>query len=158
MPVINRELDQSQQRDHYTTTLFGTPSGISAGILNPGVSTGTTFPLFVIPYPASIASVGEVAWGLSGTPVHSLWVYRFAGGFTSFVCGQTLTVTAFGTSGVLGGTTIGYSILAGTAATLPLQAGDELVLYAQGSNAACAQVQINMAVRALQDIKTDFNL
>lgn len=157
MPLVNRDKDASEQREVYTTTVMYTLSGASAGIVNPGVSTANTFPLFTVPYPATIVTAGEAAYGLSGTPVHSLWIYRFAGGFTSIVCGQTMNVTAYGTSGGMFGGTLGYSLVAGVAATFPLQSGDQVVLYTQGANTATASSTVTVVVKALQDIKSHFS-
>jgi hypothetical protein len=151
MAIVNRDLDSSQQRETYQCYVSGSASGISAGIVNPGVATGLTFPLCNIGFPAQLVAADCAAYGLSGTPVHSLWIYRFAGGFTSIAVGQTLTITAFGTSGVLG-----FSLFAAT--TFPLQSGDQLVLYTQGSNTAVANTTVTLVVKALQDIKTNFGV
>lgn len=153
MALANRDKDTTEQRATFNAAIFGTASGVSAGITNPGLSTGTTFPLATIPYPGTLDAAESVVWGLSGTPVHSLWIYRFAGGFTSIACGQTLTVTAFGTSGA-----IGYSLIAGNASTFPLLAGDQIVLYAQGANSAVASAQVSLVVKATQDFKTHFGV
>lgn len=151
MALVNRDKDQSEQREVYQTILKTTASGISAGIANPGVATGTTSVLCQIPYPSTLTAVEESVWGLSGTPTHSLWIYRFAGGFTSIQIGASLNPTAFGTSGALA-----HSLYA--AATFPLQTGDLLALYALGTNAAVAEADVTVVIRALQDIKTDFGV
>lgn len=153
MALANRDKDVTEQRATFNAAIFGTASGISAGITNPGIATGITFPLCTIPYPSTLDVAESVVWGLSGTPVHSLWIYRFAGGFTSIACGQTLTVTAFGTSGAQG-----YSLIAGNASTFPLLAGDQIVLYALGSGAAVASAQISLVIKATQDFKSHFGV
>lgn len=152
MPIVNRDLDSSQQRDVYQALVNGAASGVSAGIQNPGVPTGLTFPLCTISRPSSLVAAQVAAWGISGTPNHNLWVYRFAGGFTSIQVGASIAPTAFGTSGSLG-----YSILP-AATSFPLIAGDQLVLNTTASNAAFAQVTMTLVTRALQDIKTDFGV
>lgn len=152
MPIVNRDLDSSQQREVYQALINGSASGISAGIQNPGVATALTFPLCTISRPGSLVAAQVAAWGISGTPSHSLWVYRFAGGFTSIQVGASIAPTAFGTSGSLG-----YSILP-AATSFPLLAGDQLVLATVTANSAFAQVTMTMVVRALQDIKTDFGV
>lgn len=150
MPIVNRDLDTTQQRDVFQCLVNGSASGISAGIQNPGVATGLTFPLATISRPGSLVAAEVAAWGISGTPSHSLWVYRFAGGFTAIQVGASIAPTAFGTSGALG-----YSILP-AATSYPLATGDQLVLATAGSNAAFGQVTMTLVVRSLQDIKSDF--
>lgn len=151
MPIVNRDLDASQARETYTTVLNATASSISAGILNPVVGTGATFVVANIGFPCSLVAAAEAAYTLSGTPVHSLWIYRFAGGFTSIAIGQTMSVTAFSTSGMQGFSLFG-------AVTYPLLSGDQLVLYAQGANTACLTTTVTTVVKALQDIKTNFGV
>lgn len=151
MAIVNRDLDTTQQRESYCASLVSSPSGISAGIQNPGVATGLTFPLCNIPYPASLVSVAESVYGLSGTPTHSLWIYRFAGGFTSIQVGASLNPTAFGTSGVLS-----HSLYA--ASTFPLLAGDQIVVATLGTNAAVARADFTVVIRCLQDYKTYFGV
>lgn len=150
MAICNRDLDPSQQRETFTAVLDRTPSGVSAGILNPGLATGQTYRVCTIPYPSTLVAAQNAVWGLSGTPVHSLWIYRFAGGFTSIAVGQTMAPTAFGTSGSLG-----FSLFA---ASYGLLAGDQLVLYTQGANSAVAESTVTCVVKALQDIKTHFGV
>lgn len=150
MAIVNRDLDSSQQRVVYQAIVNGTPSGISAGIVNPGVATAQTFPLVNITAPGQLVAASEAVYGLSGAPVHSLWIYRFAGGFTSIAVGQTQAATAFGTSGVQGFSLFGASWL--------LLAGDQLVLYTQAANTAVAQANVTIVVKNLQDIRTDFNV
>lgn len=150
MPLANRDKDTTEQINVFEMVLNSTPSGVSAGIVNPGLSTGTTFPFFTAPYPCQVVSGMESAWGLSGTPVHSIYLYRLAaGGFTQMVMGTTFAPPAFGTSG-----SIGISMVGG--ASWVLQTGDQLVLYAQGSNSAVAVATVGVAVKALQDFKSHF--
>ena len=152
MPLVNRDKDQSEQRDLYQSSITGTASGVSAGVMNPVVATGQTYPLCVISRPGQLIAAGTACWGISGTPNHNLWVYRFAGGFTSILVGASLAPTAFGTSGY-----VGYS-MAAASISFPLQTGDQIVLNTTGSNAAFASVQIALVVKALQDIKSDFGV
>lgn len=151
MPIINRDLDASQQKESWNVVLNGTPSGISAGILNPGLATANTFVVCNIPYPATLVNIAEAVYGLSGTPTHSFWIYRFAGGFTSMQVGASYNVTAFGTSGVLS-----HSLYGG--ASWPLLAGDQIALYCLGSGAAVANAEVTVVVKALQDYKTYFGV
>jgi hypothetical protein len=164
MAIVNRDLAASQQRETWQETVNTTTSGVSAGIANPWVATAQTYPLFNVPRPCQLVAAAESAWGLSGTPVHSLWVYRWLGasGFTSFPIGQTLTISAFGTSGMLygpggaSGQFGGFSLFA--AVTYPLQTGDQLVLYTQGANTAVNTATVTCVVQNLQDIKQDFGV
>lgn len=162
MAIVNRDKDGSEQRLIYENSFYSDPSGISAGILNPGVPTGKTYPICTIPYPSTLDAANVAAWGISGTPVYSLWIYRFAGGFTSIVCGQTLTMTAFGTSGSLSGNgvsgALGFSLIAANASTFPLIAGDQVALYTQGANSAFATVTVSLVIRATQDIRSNFGV
>lgn len=150
MALVNRDKDTTEQREVFTAVLTSTPSGISAGIDSPGLATGSTLRICTIPYPASLVAAQNAVWGLSGTPVHSLWIYRFAGGFTSIAVGQTMAPTAFGTSG-----TLGFSLFG---ASWNLLSGDQLVLYTQGANSAVAEATVTCVVRALQDIKSHFGV
>lgn len=151
MPIINRDLDSSQQKEMLVANLAATPSGISAGILNPGLATANTFVVCNIPYPATLVNIEEAVYGTSGTPTHSFWIYRFAGGFTSIQVGASFNVTAFGTSGPLA-----HSLYA--ASTFPLLAGDQIALYCLGTNAAVAAAQVTVVIKALQDYKTYFGV
>lgn len=153
MAIVNRDLDPSQQRSGVGINVVLTGpsfSGVSAGITAPGVATGLTFPLCSISNQSQLMAAANSSYGVSGSPVHSLWIYRFAGGFTSIAVGQTLAITAYGTSGVQGWSLFGASNL--------LQSGDQLVLYTQGSGAATATTCVNLVVRQLQDIVTNFGV
>lgn len=138
MPLVNRDKDQSEQREVYS-------------VISGAVATGVTLPLVNIPFPSTLVAVAEAVYGLSGAPTHNLWVYRFAGGFTAIQIGASYNVTAFGTSGVLS-----HSLYA--AATFPLLAGDQLVLNTVGANTSVASAQITVVVKALQDIKNHFGV
>lgn len=148
MALVNRDKDSSEQISVWHRTIESTASGVSATIMNPGVPTGQTYVLMNVACPSQVSAASVAAYGLSGSPVVSLWVYRFAGGFTSFAIGQTLTVTAFGTSGALGVSLFGASNL--------LQTGDQLAVYTQVSNTAMTAVTVSVALKALQDIRSSF--
>lgn len=149
MSIVNRDLNSTQQRECFQANLTSTYAGTSAGIVDPGVLAGFTYPIFTVPYPASLQVAEEVVWGLSGSPVHSLWIYRFAGGFTSIQVGASLAITAYGTSGALG-----VSLYAGI--SYPLMTGDQVVLYAQGSGSAVAEATVTCVIQCLQDYKSYF--
>ncbi len=152
MAIVNRDLDVSQQRTIFTTRLATTPSGVSAGVANPGVLTGNTFPLFTATAPGQLIAAAAACWGISGAPNHSLWLYRFAGGFTSIQIGNSIAPTAFGTSGV-----VSHSLMPAST-SFGLLAGDQVVLSTAGANTAFAEVMMTCVVKNLQDIKTDFGV
>ncbi len=148
MAIVNRDKDASEQITVFERVLASSASGISALLVNPSVNTGLTFVLMSVPGPAQLSAASVSAYGVSGSPVVSLWLYRFAGGFTSIAVGQSLAVTAYGTSGAQGMSLFGASWV--------LQAGDQLALYTQGSGAACEQICASVAIKALQDIRSSF--
>lgn len=151
MAIVNRDLDPTQQRVRYQAVLTNSGnSGVSAGIAVPGVVTGKTFPLCNISSPGQLVAASEACYGVSGAASHSLWVYRFAGGFTSFAIGQSLAITAFGTSGIQG-----YSLFG---ASNQLLAGDQIVLLTQVANTAVDTAIVELVVRNLQDIVSDFGV
>ncbi len=152
MAIVNRDLAPSQQRENYVASIVGTASGVSAGILNPVVATATTYPIALIGSQSRLVAAGIGAWGVSGAPVCTLWIYRFAGGFTSIVVGNTLAITAYGTSGALS-----FSMLPASV-SYPLQVGDELVMYVQGANSAMDRAMTTCVIQNLQDIVSDFGV
>ena len=152
MAIVNRDLDSSQQTAVLNCAIYSSLSaGASAGVVTPGVQTGKTYVLANIGSPAQLVAAAAGAYGVSGSLATSLWIYRFAGGFTSIAVGQTLAVQGYGTSGLQG-----ISCFAGS--TFLLQNGDQVALYAQGANAACDSITVSLVVKALQDIKTSFGV
>lgn len=150
MAIVNRDLDSSQQQNVLSRTIDRSLSaGASANIVTPGVQTGITYVVANVPYPSQLSAGAVGSYGVSGSLVLSLWLYRFAGGFTSIVLGQTLAVTAYGTSGMQG-----LSIIGGS--SYLLQQGDQLAVYAQGSGAAADQATVSVVIKALQDIRSSF--
>src|SRR5688572_22960118 len=102
MAINNRELDNSQQREIVVNALIDrSPSGISAGILNPVVGTGQTYVLGLVPRPMQLVVGAISAYGLSGAPNYQLWLQRSAGGITAIQIGASVAPTAFGTSGAI---------------------------------------------------------
>jgi hypothetical protein len=152
MALENRDKATNEQIVDFPCVVLGnSPVAASAGLVQPGIANGLTWPLFTVPYPAQLLQAGASYWGTSGSPSHSLWVYRFAGGFTSIQVGASLAVTAYGTSGYQG-----FSILPAST-SFPLQAGDVVALYSLGgSSAAVASATITLCIQALQDVKTHF--
>lgn len=141
MAIVNRDLDSTQQRAEYQSSLANTV-------------TGATYHVALVPYPARLISCYATGVGLSGAPHISLWAHRFIAGtgFTSIVMGSTVVLPAFGTSG---GVTLSVQAAGNT---YLLQAGDALVLYAQNANTGATEIQVATVVQALQDIKSEFGV
>lgn len=139
MAIVNRDLDSSQQS-----------AVLSGNVAN--TASGSTYSLCVVPYPAQLLSAMQVTTGLSGSPNHSLWVQRWAGGVTSVVIGASMVSTAFATSGSQTFTIVnsGLSFL--------LQAGDAILLATAASNTGTVQTTVSLAIKALQDIKTSYGV
>lgn len=150
MAINNRELDNSQQRETIRARFDATPSGISAGIVNPGVATGQTLIVGVVSRPMQLVVGALSAIGLSGAPSYQLWLNRFAGGITAIQIGATCVPTAFGTSGVISFSALPASI------SFPCLAGDQLVVTSTVANTAAAVLNVEVVLRNLQDIKSDF--
>jgi len=153
MAIINRDLSHSQARFLPAATITGTPSGISAGVMNPGVNTSATFTIANVNCPSLLKGIFESPLGVSGSPVHSVWIARFVvgSGITTINIGGSLVVTDFGTSGINS-----YTLAQGT--TFQLANGDVLFLQTSGSNAAVATSVINVVIQAIQDIRQDFGI
>ena len=140
MALVNRDKDASEQRETYVTNVAPT-------------ITGGTYLLCQVAFPCQLVAVNHAAVGLSGAPNHSLWLNRFVvgAGITTIVFGNSLVVSAMGTSGP-------QSFSLPLAATFPLQAGDVLLLSTAAANTNAASVQVTAVVKALQDIKTHFGV
>ena len=143
MPIVNRDLDASQQTNMLTTSL--------TNLIN-----GQTYVVFEAPYPCQLISAQNVSIGVSGAPNHSLWLNRFVvgSGVTSVVIGNSIVVTTFGTSGAQG-----FSLPNAATTTLLFQAGDILTLStAGGAGTASINTAVTFVVKALQDIKSAFGV
>lgn len=140
MPIVNRDLDSSQQTSVMSASLTGTV-------------TSATYILAVFPAPAQLVAVHQAVLGLSGAPNHSLWLNRFVvgAGVTSVAIGMSMASSAYGTSGAQG-----FTVISG--ASNLIQADDILVLSTAGANTGAASVSVSLAVKALQDIKTAFGV
>lgn len=143
MAIVNRDLDSSQQVVNFTSSFpVGFVGGGPCGLTN-GVA--------VMPSPGQLVGAGLVCQGLSGAPNMSLWLNRFivGTGFTAIPIGASLVAQALGTSG-------GQTFNVGAGVTWTLQAGDAIVLVANGANTAIQSATVTLSVKALQDIKTQF--
>jgi hypothetical protein len=134
MPLINQNDDPSQKKVWESFALGA-------------LATGVTQLLVTVPYNAILQGVNVAAFGLSGSPVHSLSLFRFVtgAGLTSIPLGVTLTVQAVGTSGP-----VGFSL---AAPGFSMLAGDNLCLTTGVANTAIATSIVTVVLSALDDIK-----
>jgi len=143
MAIVNRDVDPSQKKET-----------ISCNIKT--MSTGVTHAVWCAPFNAEISFCQIAAQGLSGTPVGVLEILKFVAGagLTSVTgLGNTITITALGTSG-----SIGMSLAAAGSTLLQVAPGDTVVFRSGGTNAAVAEMNITLVVKALQDIKSHFGI
>lgn len=143
MAIVNRDVDQSQQKVDYSYCFNPAASGLTN--LVTGVSLVAVGP---IPYPYTLDSVRFAALGVSGAPVVRVLITRFVGGATTLVAGNTMALQNFGTSGVIGnslGFVVGNTLLAG-------QAGDYLGLDVFGANTAVQTLLVDYVVKKTQDV------
>lgn len=138
MSIINRSLDVSEQQE-------------SVKLKVEGSVTGTTYILKHVARPVELQKAKHVCLGLSGTPTVKLALSRFVvgAGQTTIDITGALTQVAFGTSGVQS-----FSLPASGSSLLKLQKDDLLVAITAGTNAAVAQMDIDVVVKNLQDIKS----
>lgn len=139
MAIINRDLDSSQQRVVYSGTVSNT-------------STGVTYPVCVIGSQSQLLAANMSTLGLSGAPVHTLWVHRFiaGAGFTSIAMGTSVTCVAFGTSGVQ------TLAVAAAGSSYQLLAGDLVVLATGAANTGTVATVVSLVCKQLQDIQTQY--
>lgn len=146
MPIINRDLSYSQQRELAKTSFTA-------------LATGVTSVMYLAPYPCSVDLAQAAALGVSGSPVYTLWVNRFipGTGFTAFALGTSFPAVAYGTSGVFG-LTAGVSLPQIGSTLSQLQTDDFVMLVSGGANSAVAGMSMNLIIRPLVDIKTFFGI
>lgn len=142
MAIVNRDYDASEQRKTLQCE-FGV------------TGTGVTLLCAQVPVASELQAIRVAAVGLSGAPTVAFTIGRFIAGtgFTSLTGGATtLTLTAFGTSGLqtMAVTASGSSLVA-------LTAGDVLQLTTAGANAAAAALSVAFVVKELVDIKNQYN-
>lgn len=146
MGVANRELDASEQREQLVNVDLQAASCVN----------GVTLMLGIIPYPATVAAIRVAGLGLSGAPTLAFTINRFiAGAGQTVITGgaTTLTITAFGTSGLQS------VVLAAAGSTLlNLLAGDVLqCVTGGGTGAAAVSYNIVVVTQATQDIKNHYS-
>lgn len=143
MGVINRTLDNSQQRYVVNTTSAATATGVTGIIVQ-------------IDTPVVLEAAQMAAFGLSGAPSVQLVINRFIAGtgFTAISVGSANIVPAFGTSGVMAA---GASLPAAGSTLLNLVPNDVIMFQTGVANTAVTGLTINLVLRPIQDIKKYFN-
>lgn len=132
--IINRNLDISEKK-------------VIEDAVVGAVATGATTLLRIVPYPALLQGVYLSAFGISGSPVYSLSVFRpTAGGLTAVPLGITVSAQAYGTSGPVGASIAGAGVT--------MLAGDMLYINSGGANSAIASGVVTTLVACLTDFKT----
>lgn len=146
MGINNRELGNSQRREVYENEWSA-------------LANGSTVVMAVVPYPSSLDAVQIYAFGLSGAPTVQVIVNRFipGTGFTAFNLGSTMSLVAFGTSGVLAAT--GFS-LPQIGSTLTALLTNDVIMLQTGSstNAAVTGLVGAAVIRPIQDSKQQFGI
>lgn len=136
MGFSNRDLDVSQQK---VIKQFASASTIA---------TSATMLIASVPVQGVLKSINLSAFGLSGAPHLEINILKFAGGQTAVSgVGNTLVVTAFGTSG-----SIGFSLVAAGSSLLQVSAGDLIVLKTGNANTAMATCVVDVVIGAVADV------
>lgn len=141
MPIINRTLDGSEQKDAVVV--------VSAAPVN-----AQEIPLMIVPRAMTLSDVKASLYGISGAPNMLLRVQRFIPGTggSTFNIGSTTVIGAFGTSGYAS-----YSMPVAGHTTLNLQKGDVLsYIHGGGSAAASTATIVELVLVNVADIKTWF--
>jgi hypothetical protein len=138
MAILNRTLDQSQQR-----AVMSAAAG--------AVATGVTGVIGVVPYPCFMEAGEIAAFGISGTPNYAVVVNRFIPGAgataITVAVGTSNAPLAFGTSG---------AIAMAISASTQLLANDVLMYQSGGTTSAVTGLAIGVVLRPIQDIKIHF--
>lgn len=142
MSIVNRDLDPSQQIRIVDRQIDAAVTG-----------TGATVVLALAEAPCQVVAAGLKAFGLSGSPVWSLNIWRaLAGGPTLIGLGATVTVVP-GTSAVQG-----ISITLGATASCFMQTGDLLLAVTGAANTAVTTANVNVTLKMTQDVRTFFGV
>jgi hypothetical protein len=145
MGLINRDKDQSEQRNIY-----------DVGPMT--VATGTTNPILIAQNNEQILGLQLMGFGLSGSPVLTFQIGRFivGTGFTMLSSGfSAITVgTAFGTSGTPTGLTPITQLTIGSTLNT-LKPNDLLFVVTSGANSNGTYV-MEIVTQNLQDIKSTY--
>lgn len=142
MAVINRTLDNSQQRFVVSTKVGATATGVTGIIAQ-------------IETPCVLDAAQMAAFGLSGAPSVQLVINRFivGTGFTAISVGSANIVPAFGTSGVM---VAGASLPAAGSTLLNLVPNDVIMFQTGVANTAVTGLAVNLVLRPIQDVKKYF--
>lgn len=146
MPIVNRDLDVSEQKYVLSQTITSAQSGTTLAMFGNGV----TCVVASVPCASELKAVNIAAFGLSGAPTAELKVHRFiAGAGITVITGlaSSMIMQTFGTSGALSA-----SLVASGSTLLNLLAGDQICLHAGTANTAADKVIVGVVLKALQDI------
>ena len=139
MPIINQNLDISQQKD---SVQMAVTNCVNAQV----------FKIGIVERSVNITDCRVAMNGVSGSPNLMLGVFRFTAlsGAMSFIIGSTFPVTTYATSGYLQ-----YSLPTTGSSFLSLQKGDILVAtQGGGSSAASTATIVDVVVQNIQDVRT----
>lgn len=143
MALVNRDKDPSEQRDL-----------ICAGLGL--VATGATRLMLIAPYAAEVSVANLAALGISGSPILQLSISRFnvGAGITNVTGGFTsVALVAVGTSGVQA-----IPQVASGNTLIQLNRGDLLIGTLTGTTSAVADLEVTLALKCLQDVKSHFGV
>jgi hypothetical protein len=163
MPIVARDLDVSERKFIFHAFLNGSAQGSS--FLMSGLGNGGTYPLFVMPFPFEVVSVGSGVGGASGTinltlnNLHNTGAGSTLYGAMNSSFALIALGTSIGTQWVLNGTTnnIGWSLPVSGSTILQGVAGDVLTIVGLGTGAV-GFVTISVVVKKLQDIASHFGV
>lgn len=139
MAIVNRDLDASEQKQIWMRG-FSTLT-----------TTGGTYMAFIAPYAIELKDIYVSAKALSGAPTLTFYKMFFSGGASLVAASAALTVSAYGTSGI-----VRASLVAAGSTAIQLAANDVLVIQAAVSNAGMDDAVLTIVAKALQDIKAPF--
>lgn len=137
MAINNRSLHGSLQREV-------APCQLGA------VATAESHVVHLAPRPQIVEAIKVSSLGLSGAPTANFQIVRFITGSGSTTIGAfctTLTLAALGTSGT-------QSVV--FLASMPLVANDAIQFTSGASNAAVTELRVDVLVKNLEDIRTQF--
>lgn len=144
MPIVNRDLSLAEKRKVFQQEYA--PAQLV---------TGSSAIICIAPYPCSLDVGQYAAFGLSNTPTVQIVINRFipGTGFTAFSINSAQTVVAFGTSGVAAS---GISLPQIGSTLTTLLVNDVVMMQVAGTNAAMTGLAVEVALRPLQDLVTQF--
>ena len=133
MGIVNRSMDSTEQQYLENANIRETVTGESDTLVH-------------LPQPAEVQSAQLGAVSLSGSPTCQLQIKRFVTG-----AGQTLIPLGAALALVVESTSGPQSY---TFSSTSLQSGDRIVATHAGTNAAAAQLNVAIVLKATQDIKS----